>query len=143
MAYTTKKYPLEGKLQGISDDEIQQHRDVLYAGYINKLNEIENRLTEVDRKSANPTYSEYGELRRQQTFAYNGSVLHELYFENLGGKGGNPDGTVKDLVTKRWGSVDQWQDDFRACGTAARGWAMLAYSPWDHEVHNFLLDTHN
>jgi superoxide dismutase, Fe-Mn family len=143
MAHKFREFPLEGKLKGISDNELQQHRDILYKGYVNKLNEIESQLAESDRSKANPSYSAYGELKRQQTFAYNGSILHELYFENLGGKGGPPTGAVAELIKKHFGSLEKWQDDFRACGTAARGWTVLGYSWWDNQVHNFLLDTHN
>lgn len=37
MAHEVKKFPLEGKLDGISDSQLSQHRDTLYAGYVNKL----------------------------------------------------------------------------------------------------------
>jgi Fe-Mn family superoxide dismutase len=143
MSHTKRDFPLEGRLKGISDNELQQHRDVLYAGYVNKLNEIEGALAESDRSKANATYSVYGELKREETFAYNAAVLHELYFENLGGKGGAPSGFVAEMITRSFGTVPKWQEDFRACGTAARGWTMLAFSLWDRQVHNYLLDTHN
>jgi Fe-Mn family superoxide dismutase len=138
-----RSFPLEGKLQGISDNQLQQHRDVLYAGYVTKLNEIEAVLAEADRSKANATYSAYGEAKREEVFAYNASVLHEMYFENLGGKGGSPVGLMAELVTRDFGSIEKWQEDFRACGMAARGWTILAYSMWDKRLHNYLLDAHH
>ena len=45
--HEAKQYPVEGKLKGISDKQIQAHRDVLYAGYVKKLNEIRSFLHQV------------------------------------------------------------------------------------------------
>jgi hypothetical protein len=52
MAHEPKKFELKG-LEGISENQISQHRDVLYVGYVNKLNEIEERLKTVDITKAN------------------------------------------------------------------------------------------
>lgn len=104
MAHEVKKFPLEGKLDGISDSQLSQHRDTLYAGYVNKLNEIEAGLETADRSKANGVYSAFGEMKREETFALNGTVLHELYFGNLGGKGGPAMGKFGDLVKKDFGS---------------------------------------
>lgn len=136
-----KKFEL--KLDGISENQIAQHRDILYQGYVNKLNEIEERLKTVDLTKANQVYSDYRGLKADETFALNGVVLHELYFENLGGKGGKPKGKLADLIAKEWGSFEKWTDGFKASGMAARGWVMLGLNKYDGKLHNYCLDTHN
>ncbi|MDO8427369.1 MAG: Fe-Mn family superoxide dismutase [Deltaproteobacteria bacterium] len=141
MAHQPKKFDL--KLDGISDNQISQHRDILYAGYVNKLNEIEERQRTVDITKANQIFSDLRALKADETFAYNGVVLHELYFENLGGKAGKPKGKLADLMAKEWGSFDKWSDQFKACGMAARGWVMLGLSIYDGKLHNYCLDAHN
>lgn len=143
MAHEVKKYPLEGKLDGISDNQLQQHRDTLYAGYVNKLNEIETGLQAADRSKANGTYSAFGELKRAETFATNGAVLHEYYFGNLGGKGGPATGKFADLVKRDFGSWEKYLEDFKACGIVARGWVVSGYSIYDNKLHNYVLDTHH
>ena len=86
MARTPKNYEhLIGKVEGLSETQLKAHF-TLYAGYVNKLNEIEEKLGKVD-KTANYSYAEYSELRRREPVAYNGTFLHELYFDNLGGAG--------------------------------------------------------
>lgn len=143
MAHKAKEFKLEGKLEGISDSQLQQHRDTLYAGYVNKLNEIEEKLPGVDRSKANATYSDLRELKKEEIFATNGVYLHEYYFGNLGGKGSVPTGKIKELLTRDFGSVEKWQEDFKACGIAGRGWVVLAYNLEDEKLHNYLMDVHD
>lgn len=142
MAHQVKKFELKG-LDGISENQISQHRDILYAGYVNKLNEIEERLKGVDLTKANQIFSDLRGMKADETFALNGVVLHELYFENLGGKGTKPSRTLSDLLTRDFGSMDKWAENFKACGMAARGWVILGLSAYDGKLHNYCLDTHN
>ncbi|MFQ5737330.1 MAG: superoxide dismutase [Thermodesulfobacteriota bacterium] len=141
MAHQTKKFDL--KLDGISENQIAQHRDILYAGYVNKLNEIEERLRTVDISKANQTFSEMRGLKADETFALNGVIFHELYFENLGGSEGKPTGPLADMIAREWGSFDRWMENFKACGLAARGWVILGMNTYDGKLHNYCLDTHN
>lgn len=136
-----KKYDL--KPEGLSEALIAAHRDTLYAGYVNKLNEIEERQKKTDLTTANQAFSDWRAVKTEETFAYNGVVLHEYYFENLTGKGGKPTGKLADLITKEWGSFEKFSDEFKACGMAARGWVMLCVSLYDGRLHNYCLDAHN
>lgn len=143
MAHQVKKFEIKG-LDGISDNQISQHRDILYAGYVNKLNEIEEKLKTSDRSKANQIYSEFRALKADETFALNGVILHELYFENLNNKSEKkPGGKLADMIARDFGSFEKWQEDFKACGMAARGWVILGLSPYDSKLHNYCLDTHH
>ena len=95
--HKVKKYPLEGTLKGISDRQIQEHRDVLYTGYVNKLNEIETKQKAV-AKAGNGTHSDFRELKLEEAFAVNGVFLHEAYFENLDGKHSTCDGAILKFI---------------------------------------------
>ncbi len=143
MPHVMKEFKLEGKLKGISDNQLQQHRDTLYKGYVDKLNIIEEAIKQVPIEGANPTYSQIGELKRQEIFATNGVYLHELYFGNLGGGGGAATGKAAEMIKAQWGSFDKWLADFRAAGMAARGWVVLAYSFNDNALHNYSMDLHD
>ncbi len=142
MAHQPKKFELKG-LDGISENQISQHRDILYAGYVNKLNEIEERLKTVDISKANQIFSDLRALKADETFALNGVIFHELYFENLGGKNLKPKGELSDLIAKEFGSFDKWSDNFKACGLSARGWVLMGINTYDGKIHNYCLDTHN
>ena len=143
MPHVTKEFKLEGKLKGISDNQLQQHRDTLYAGYVAKLNIIEAELAKAATEGANPTYSQIGELKRQEIFATNGIFLHEAYFGNLGGPGGPATGKIGEMIAAQWGSFDKWLADFKASGMAARGWVVLAFSFNDMKLHNYSMDVHD
>jgi Fe-Mn family superoxide dismutase len=142
MAHEPKKFDLKG-LEGISDNQIAQHRDTLYAGYVKKLNEIEERLKDVDLGTANQIFSELRALKAEESFALNGVILHELYFENLGGKGGKPSGKLAELIDRDFGSFEKWEANFKACGMAARGWVKLGLCGYDGKLHNYCMDSHN
>ena len=142
MKHTIREFNLKG-LDGISDDQIAQHRDILYAGYVKKLNEIEERLEKVDLSASNQIFSEFRALKAEETFALNGVILHELYFENLGGKMGKPSGALLELIERDFGTFDKWEENFKACGMAARGWVILGLSTYDGKLHNWCLDAHN
>jgi Fe-Mn family superoxide dismutase len=130
------------ELDGISRQTIEAHYK-LYQGYVAKRNEILGRLAGVDLSAANQTYSELRELKVELTFAIGGIKNHELYFEHLGGVGGDPKGAFGELVTRDFGSVDAWRSDLKATGIAGRGWAWTAYD-WDEgRLFNYIGDAQN
>ena len=130
------------ELDGISRETIEAHYK-LYQGYVNKRNEILGKLADVDLASANQVYSEVRSLKLDLTFAVGGIKNHEIYFEHLGGPGGDPTGLFADLVRRDFGSVAAWKDDLKATGMAGRGWAWTAYD-WDEgRLFNYIGDAQN
>ena len=131
-------------LAGISDKQIDFHFDTHYKGYVNKLNEVLEKLETADRSKANQNYSEYRALKVDETFNHMGVVLHELYFENLkDGKGTKPGERLTELINKNFGSMEKWKEDFKACGIALRGWAVLVLDLSTGRLINNGLDAHN
>ena len=131
-------------LVGISDKQIDFHFDTHYKGYVTKLNEVLEKLETVDRNKANQNYSEYRALKVEETFNHMGVVLHELYFENLkDGKGTKPDAKLAGLFEKNFLSFEKWKEDFKACGIAHRGWAVLVFDLGTGRLINNGLDAHN
>jgi superoxide dismutase, Fe-Mn family len=130
------------ELDGISRESVEAHYK-LYQGYVAKRNEILGKLSEVDLSSANQVYSEIRALKVDLTFAIGGIKNHEIYFEHLGGDGGEPDGAIGDLIDRDFGSAGNWKADLTATGMAGRGWAWTAYD-WDEgRLFNYLGDTQN
>ncbi|MFH0831204.1 MAG: superoxide dismutase [Parcubacteria group bacterium] len=142
MTRQPKPLPYKG-LAGISADQLTGHHDVLYTGYVKKLGEIETTLPKADKAAANSTYSELGELMRQQAFATNGVTLHEWYFENLTPGGKPAAGQLKSAIEQHFGSWDEFEALFKACGLAARGWVVLAYSIYDSRLQVYSQDAHD
>ena len=130
------------ELDGISRATIEAHYK-LYEGYVNKRNEILQKLDSVDAASANQVYSDLRALKVDLTFAIGGIKNHEIYFEHLGGGGGDPKGLMGDLIRRDFGSVEAWRADLKATGMAGRGWAWTAYD-WDEgRLFNYIGDAQN
>lgn len=129
-------------LKGIGAKTIEIHHDKLYAGYVNKRNEIEEALVKVDRSKANQIYSEMRGLKAEETFAANGQILHEIYFAVMGGDG-QQKGEVIDKIKEDFGTLAAWEEDFKAAAMCARGWVVLAFDPTDGKLHNFIGDAQN
>jgi Fe-Mn family superoxide dismutase len=130
------------ELDGISRAAVEAHYK-LYQGYVNKRNEILAKLAEVDLAAANQVYSEVRALKVEYSFAVGGIKNHEIYFEHLGGHGGDPDGPIGTLIRRDFGSIEEWRADLKATGMAGRGWAWTAYD-WDEgRLFNYAGDTQN
>jgi Fe-Mn family superoxide dismutase len=130
-------------LDGISDQQIEYHFETHYKGYVNKLNEIWEKLTSADRTKANQNYSEFRELKLEETFNFDGSLLHELYFDNLSNGHGQIPEDLKKHLEKDFGSYEKWVEDFKATGVAFRGWSLLVYDLNTGKLRNIGADVHN
>jgi len=137
-----KNLPFQKGPEGISEKTLFIHHDKLYAGYVKKWQEIQERLKNADRSASNATFSDLRELKLEEGFAADAILLHEAYFDILGGDG-NPKGEILEKISKDFSSFDVWQNEFKALGLAARGWVVLAYDFNDGKLHNYLADVHN
>jgi superoxide dismutase, Fe-Mn family len=130
------------ELEGISRESVEAHYK-LYEGYVSKRNEILAKLADVDLSAGNQVYSEVRALKVELSFAVGGVKNHEIYFEHLGGDGGEPTGPIGDLIERDFGAAADWRADLKATGMAGRGWAWTAYD-WDEgRLFNYLGDTQN
>jgi Fe-Mn family superoxide dismutase len=130
------------ELDGISRVSVEAHYR-LYEGYVNKRSEILRRLASADGGSANQVLSELRALKVELSFAVTGIKNHEVYFEHLGGDGGDPTGAIGDLIERDFGSTDAWRSDLKATAMAGRGWAWTVYD-WDEgRLFNYIGDAQN
>src|SRR5262245_25981166 len=134
--YRVKSLPFRAPLNGISDCTVKNHHDKLYAGYVEKKNEIENRLEELGHDivrrgdaTGNTTFSSLRALKTSDTYASNAVYLHEWHFEILGGDGKfeNADELVGAL-NRTYASVEAFIKYFSECAMAARSWTVLAWN---------------
>ena len=136
--------PLKYKeLDGLSEKQLKEHHDVLYAGYVKKIDEIEEKLKKIDLASAGAVYSDLRELKLEETFALNGAKLHEGYFDNMIKGGNEPAGKILEMIERDFGSYENWEKEFKALGLAARGWVVLGYDLDEKKLKNILCDSHN
>lgn len=141
MEFAPKELKIKADIEGISLKALSEHYK-LYEGYVKKTNEIQKKMESVDKSLPNATYSEIGELKRQESFAVNGMKLHEIYFGALGGDG-KPEGKAAGKIVECFGSIENWVIDMTAAGLSSRGWVITAQDLNDGLIHNYSADAHN
>jgi len=123
------------------------HYNTHHKGYVTFMNNIEKELETADRAKANGNYSNVGELKRRFTWNHAGALLHDVYWEVLGGDGDTAKGPeVISAIEKEFGSVDNWKVDFKATAVSAKlsGWAVLAFDQlYSQRLLNVLVDEHH
>jgi len=97
-------------------------------------------------EAANGNWSEFGELKRRFTWNHAGALLHDVYWDVMGGDGDVSKGPdIKAAIEKNFGSVEKWRADFQATAFAAKlsGWGLLVYdSLYSQRLLNVLVDEH-
>lgn len=142
MTYAVREELKPSNLNGISDDQINDHWN-LYVGYVNQTNALKKELAEL-REAGKGDALTYADRRRRFGFEMNGMVLHEYYFGNLSTDSNQTDaGAFVDAVTKQWGSFEAWAADFSATGKSRSiGWAICAMDPVTGDINNHFIQLH-
>ncbi len=143
MAYTAKDYSSLVGMAGFSETLIKNHF-TLYQGYVTNTNKVLDTLGTMlkEGKTATP---EFAELKRRLGWEFNGMRLHELYFENLGGKSGiDSNGKLAKKIAADFGSYEMWEKDFKAVGSMRGiGWAVLYQDSVSGMLMNFWVNEHD
>src|SRR5499426_2496524 len=137
MTYTARPLSCDPtKLRGLSEKLILSHWENNYGGAVRRLNAIAAQLAELDFAKA-PVFVLNG-LKREELIAANSMILHELYFDGLGGDGISG-GAIDEALKRDFGSVDRWRSEFVGMGKALRGgsgWVLLTYSQGERRLVN-------
>jgi Fe-Mn family superoxide dismutase len=135
--YEIKKLPFDpAKIKGLSEKLLQSHWANNYSGAVKRLNAIDAQLAGLDFASA-PVFVVNG-LKREELIAANSMIIHELYFDCLGGEG-EPKGALAEQLARDFGSTARWKAEFVAVGKAlggGSGWVLLTWSPRDKRLVN-------
>ena len=131
----------------MSPETSDWHYNKHHKGYVAALNTIENSLVNSDSTKANGNYSEFGELKRRFTWNHSGALLHDVYWDVLGGDGDPKKGPeIFEAIEKEFGSFENWKEDFKATAFSAKlsGWGILVYDAlYSKRLINVLVDEHH
>ncbi|MBS0524566.1 MAG: superoxide dismutase [Proteobacteria bacterium] len=135
--YEIRKLPFDpARIKGLSEKLLQSHWANNYSGAVKRLNAIGAQLAGLDFATA-PVFVVNG-LKREELIAANSMIIHELYFDCLGGEG-DPKGSLAEQLARDFGSVARWKAEFAAVGKAlggGSGWVLLTWSPRDKRLVN-------
>jgi Fe-Mn family superoxide dismutase len=123
-------------LNGLSERLIVSHYVNNYGGALRRLNAIRARLGSLDWAQA--AVFDINGLKREELIAAGSVILHEIYFDSLGGQGDKPPSgdeqpppELARALERDFGSVAKWRAEFVAMAKAlagGSGWAILAWS---------------
>ena len=86
-------------------------------------------------------------MKRQRNWNHAGALLHDVYWEVLGGDGDPSKGPeILAAIEKEFGSFDAWKEDFKATAFAAKlsGWGVLVFDKlYSGRLINSLVDHHH
>ena len=123
-------------MNGLSERLLVSHYVNNYGGALRRLNAIRTRLAALDWERT-PVFDING-LKREELIASGSVILHEVYFDSLGGQGDNPPtgltappAELARALERDFGSIAAWSVQFTAMAKAlagGSGWAILAWS---------------
>jgi superoxide dismutase, Fe-Mn family len=123
-------------MNGLSEQLLVNHYVNDYGGAVRRLNAIRERLAALDW-ARTPGF-EINEIKREELIVASSVILHEIYFESLGGHGDNPPtgreeppAGLAGALNCDFGSVTAWRAEFTAIAKAlagGSGWVILAWS---------------
>ena len=126
------------RLDGLSERLIRSHWENNYQGSVRALNMIEGRLSAAMADKDFPPVA-YGGLKREELHRTGSVVLHELYFDALGGNG-QAAGSIRQALAASHGSFEAWEAEFRRTAMAlagGSGWCILAWNQHTASLHNY------
>ena len=126
-----------GRLNGLSQRLITSHHENNYGGAVKRLNAIRARLR--DGLPGGLAGFDLNGLKREELIATNSMLLHELYFDSLGGDGAPMAPAMELALASSFGSVERWRDEFVAMGKAlggGSGWVLLTFQPREGTLVN-------
>ena len=126
------------KLTGLSEKLIRSHWENNYQGSVRALNTIEQRLAAAMADEEFPALI-YGGLKREELHRTGSVILHEYYFDGLGGDG-KAAGEVAQALAAAFGSLDAWEVEFRRTAMAlagGSGWCVLTWNRDTGSLHNY------
>lgn len=132
-----------GKLNGLSARLIESHWSNNYGGSVRALNATNKRLAAALADKDLPAFT-YDDLKREHLMRTGSVVLHELYFDNLGGDG-RAGSDARALIGSAFGDFDRWESEYRriAAGLGGgAGWVILGYNRHFQTLENYWMADH-
>ncbi len=130
-------------LEGLSARLIESHWSNNYGGSVRALNETNRRLAAALADPDLPAFT-YNDLKREHLMRTGSVVLHELYFDNLGG-GGQTSAALRSALANAFGDFSRWESEYRriAAGLGGgAGWVVLGYNRHFGVLENYWMADH-
>jgi superoxide dismutase, Fe-Mn family len=131
------------RLHGLSERLIRSHWENNYGGSVKALATVRQLLADALGHADTPPFV-YNGLKREHLLRTNSVVLHELYFDNLGGDG-KADAGSRTRIAEAFGDFDTWETEFRLIGAGlggGAGWVVLGFNLHTRQLENYWMADH-
>lgn len=131
---------LEKKIPGFSRSLLEMHL-TLYKGYVTNTNKLLQALEDEEYDDS----IVYLALKRRFGWEYDGMYLHELYFENIGGRGSlSKNSPLYRQIERDFGNYPTWEANFKGIGMMRGvGWVVLCRDPIKGKLYNIWIEEHD
>ena len=141
---TLKPLPFDpAKLDGLSEKLIRSHWENNYGGSVRTLAAVQARLAEALASPDTPAWL-YNDIKREHLVRTGSVVLHEYYFDNLGGAG-KAGAATRSALGEAFGTFDNWETEYRriAAGLGGgSGWVILGFNVHTRRLENYWMADH-
>lgn len=133
-------YKYEALEPHFDGETMKIHHTKHHQGYVNKLNAAIDGYDDLKQKDIETLLREINQVPEsvKQAVTNNGGghANHSLFWKLLSSTGGKPDGEVLKAIEKKWGSFDNFKDEFvnAALSRFGSGWAWLVLNNGELEV---------
>jgi Fe-Mn family superoxide dismutase len=131
------------KLDGLSEKLIRSHWENNYGGSVRTLAAVRKQLAEAMASKDTPAWL-YNDIKREHLLRTGSVVLHEYYFDNLGGNG-QAGATTRKALGDAFGTYDAWESEFRRIANGlggGSGWVVLGFNTHTRQLENYWMADH-
>jgi len=135
-------YPIDALEPYYSKETLLVHYDKLYAGYVDKTNQTEEKL-KIARD--NNDFNNIKCLEKELSFQGSGAILHQLFFENMGpAVPTSPNTQLMEQIKKDFGSYDTLKKQMTEAAKVveASGWCILVWIPLFNKLEVLQCEKH-
>ncbi|WP_425619018.1 superoxide dismutase [Anatilimnocola sp. NA78] len=126
----------------LTKEQVTPHYQAHYGGALKRFTTIEQQLDGLYAGKEPLGGDALTFIHKDKVNRMNSVLLHELYFDGLTPRPGDPTEDIRTALAKRFGSLDRWIEDFKICCMAANGWGMLVRDIVNGRLYNVSSDLH-
>jgi superoxide dismutase, Fe-Mn family len=126
----------------LTKEQVTPHYQAHYGGALKRFTSIEQQLETLYEGKEPLGGDALALIHKDKVNRMNSVLLHELYFDGLSAKPGDPEADIRSALARRFGSLDRWIEDFKGCCMAANGWGILARDFVNGRLYNVASDLH-
>lgn len=126
----------------LTKEQVTPHYQAHYGGALKRFTAIEQQLDSLYQAKDPLAGDGLVFIHKDKINRMNSVLLHELYFDGLTPKAIDPTEDIRAALTKRFGTLDRWIEDFKTCCMAANGWGMLVRDIVNGRLYNVSSDLH-